>query len=109
MASYTSQIVVRDGSNSSPSILKIGSGETAIDGAPPSQVVYLVTPSTAMTKVSYVDIEKLGTIPRDTIRCKTSSRLQQYNAEKRNLKKRVDGAFINATQWWREEKTKDKN
>ena len=87
----------------------MGSGETAIYGAPPSQVVYLVTPSTAMTKASYVDIEKIGTIPRDTIRCKTSRCLQHHNAEKRYLKKRVDGAIINATKWWREEKTKDKN
>ena len=62
-----------------------------------------------MTKASSVDIETTRTIPRDTIRRKTSRHLQQHNAEKRNLKKRVDGAFITATRRWREEKTKDKN
>ena len=75
VASHPSHIVVRDGSTSSPSILTIGSGETAIVGAPPPQVVNLVTPSTAMTKASYVDIETISTIPRDTIRRKTSHHL----------------------------------
>ena len=43
VASHPSQIVVRDGSTSSTSILTIGSRETAIVGAPPSQVVNLVS------------------------------------------------------------------
>ena len=98
MALHPSQIVVRDGSNSSLSILMIGSGDTAIVGAPPSQVINLVTPSTAMTKASYINIETTGTIPKDTIRRKTSRRLQHHNAEKRNLKKGVDVIFITATQ-----------
>ena len=71
-------------------------------------MVNLVTPSTAMTKGSSVDIETTSTIPRDTIRHKTSRRLQQHNAEKLNLKKLVDGVFITATQRWCVEKTKDK-
>ena len=91
-------IVVRDGSNLSPPILTIGSRETAIVGDPPSQVVNLLIPSTAMTKGSSVDIYTTSTIPRDTIRPKTSRRLQHHNAEKRNLKKCVDGALITATQ-----------
>ena len=75
VALHTSHIVVRDGTTLSPSILTIGSGETSIVGAPPPQVVNLVTPSTAMTKASYVDIETISTIPRDTIRRKTSHHL----------------------------------
>ena len=71
VASHPYQIVVRDGSTSSSSILKIGYGETAIVGAPPSQVLNLVTPITAMTKVSSIDIETTRTIPRDTIRHKS--------------------------------------
>ena len=86
MASHPSQIIVRDGSTSSLSILIIGSGETAIFRAPLSQVIYLVTPSTAMRKASSVDIETKITTPIDTIRRKNSRRLQQHNAEKRNLK-----------------------
>ena len=109
VASHPSQVVVRDESTLSPSILKIGSGETAIFGSPLSKVVNLVTPSTEMTKESSVDIDTTSTIPRDTIIRKNSRRLQQNNAEKPNLKKRVDGAFITATRRWREEKTKDKN
>ena len=107
VASHLSQIVVSHGSTLSPSIQTIGSGEPAIIGAPPSQLVNLVTPSTAMTKASSFDIETTNTIPRDKIRRKTSRRLQKHNAEKRDLKKRADGAFITATQWLREEKTKD--
>ena len=57
MASRPSHIVVRDGSTLSPSILKIGSGETAIIGAPQSQVVNLVTPSTAITEAPYQEIK----------------------------------------------------
>ena len=72
-------------------------------------MVNLVAPSTEMTEASSVDIETTSTIPRDTIRRKTSCRLQQHNTEKHNLKKRVDGAFINATRWWRGDKTKDNN
>ena len=109
VASHPSQIVVRDRSTSSLSILIIGSGDTAIVGAPPSQVVNLVTPSTVMTKASSVNKETTSTIPRDTIRRKTSRCLQHHNAEKRNLKKGVDVIFITATRRWREEKTKDKN
>ena len=109
LASHPSQILVRDGSTLSPSTLKIGSGETAIVGSPPSQVVNLVTPITAMTKATSVYIETTSTTPRDIIRRKTSRRLQQNNAEKRNLKKRVDGAFITATQWWCEDKIKYKS
>ena len=97
VAPHPSQILVRDGSNSSLSILTIGSGDTSIVGTPPSQVVNLVTPSTAMTKASSVDIETGSTIPRDTIRRKTGRRLHQHNAEKRNLKKGVDVIFITAT------------
>ena len=109
VASHPSQIVVRDGSTSSPSIPTISSRETIIVGSPPSKVVTLVIPITAITKASSVDIETTTTIPRDTIICKTSRRLQHHNAYKRNLKKRVDVAFITATRRWREEKTKDKN
>ena len=109
VASHPSHIVVRDGSTLHPSILTIGSEETAIFGYPPSQVVNLVTPSTATTKASSVDIETTITMPRDTIRRKTSGHLQQHNVEKCNLKKRVDGTFITATRQWSEEKTKDKN
>ena len=68
VASHPSQILVRDGSTLSPSILKIGSVETVIVGAPQYQVVNLVTPITAMTKLSSVDIEKTRTILRDTIK-----------------------------------------
>ena len=106
---HLSQIVVRDGSTSSPSILTICSGETTIVGAPPSQVVNLVTPSTAMTKSSSVDIDTTSTVPRDIIRLKTSRCLQQHNAEKRNFKKSVYGTFITAKRRWREETTKDNN
>ena len=60
VASHLSQIVVRDRSTSSPSMLTIGSGDTAIVGSPPSQVVNLVTPSTAMTKSSYVYINPMS-------------------------------------------------
>ena len=56
VASHPSQIVHRDGSTSSPPILTIGSGETAIVGATLSQVVKIVTPNTAMTKASSVYI-----------------------------------------------------
>ena len=55
VALHPSQILVRDESTSSPSILTIGPEETAIVGAPLSQVENLVTPSTAMTKASSVD------------------------------------------------------
>ena len=103
MALHPSHIVVRGGSTSSTSILTIGSGETAIVGSQPSQVVNLVTQSTAMMKESSVDIDTTSTIPRDTIRLKTSRRLQQHNIEKRNLKKRVYGAFITTTRRWSEE------
>ena len=87
------------------SILTIGSGETAIVGDPPYQVVNLVTQSTAMTESSSVDIETTLTIPRDTIRRKNSRCLQQHNAEKRNFNKHVDGTFIAATQKGSAEKT----
>ena len=97
MALHPSQIVVRDRSTLSLPILTIGSGETEIVGAPLSQVINLVTPSTATTKASYVDIETTSAIPRDTIIRKTSRCSQQHNAEKRNLKKRVDGECITAT------------
>ena len=109
VASHLSQIVVRDGSTSYPSIHKIGSWETAIVGAPQYQVVNLVTPSTAMTKASSVDIYPTITIPRDTIIRKTSRLLWQHNADNRNLKKRVYGSFITTTRRWREYKIKDKN
>ena len=72
VAFHPSQILVRDGSTLSPSILIIGSVETAIVGALPSQVV--VTPITAITKASSIDIETTSTIPRDTIRRETSHR-----------------------------------
>ena len=62
-----------------------------------------------VTKASSVDTEITRTIPRYTIRRKISCRLQEHNADKRNLKKRVDGTFINATRRWRAEKTKDNN
>ena len=104
VASHPCQIVVRGGSTSSPSILIIGSGETTIVGAPLSQVVNLVTPSIAMSKASYVDIETPGTITRDKIRRKTSRRLHQNNEDKHNLKKLADGAFITATRLWSEDK-----
>ena len=77
VASHPSQIVVRYGSTSSPSILAIGSRDTAIVGAPPSQVVNLLTTITSITKASSVDIDKTSTIPRYTIRRKTSRRLHQ--------------------------------
>ena len=76
VASNLSQIVVRDGSNLPPSITTIGSRETGIFGAPPFQVVNLVTPRTAITKSSSVNIDTTSTIPRDTIIPKTSRRLQ---------------------------------
>ena len=82
VTSHLSQIVVRYSSTSSPSIMTIRSGETAIFVSPPSQVVNLVTPSIAMMKASSVEIETTITIPRDTIRRKTGRRLQQHNAEK---------------------------
>ena len=97
VASHPFQIVVRDRSTSSPSLLKIGSGESTIVGAPPYQVVTLVTPITEIPKASSVDTEKTITTPRDKIRRKTSRRLQQINVEKRNSKKRVYGKFITAT------------
>ena len=77
VALYLSHIVVRYGSTSSPSILTVCSGKTAIVGAPPSQVIILVTPRTAMTEALYVDIDTTSTLPRDAIRRKTSRRLQQ--------------------------------
>ena len=82
VTSHLSQIVVRYSSTSSPSIMTIRSGETAIFVSPRSQVVNLVTPSIAMMKASSVEIETTITIPRDTIRRKTGCRLQQHNAEK---------------------------
>ena len=55
VALHPSQIVVRYRSALSTSTLPIGYRETEIVGAPPSQVVNLVTPSTVMTKASSVD------------------------------------------------------
>ena len=92
VASRPSKIIVGGRSTLSPSILKVGSGETAIIGATQSLVV-----RKSMTKASSVDIETKSTIPRDKIRRKTSCRLHQNNADNRNLKKRVDGAFITTT------------
>ena len=103
------QIIVKDRSILSQSNLTIGSGDTPIVGAPHSQVVNLVTPSTAMTKVSSADIETTSTTPKHTIRRKTRCRLQQHNAEKHKLKKQEEGVFITAIRQWREEKMRDKN
>lgn len=65
-------------------------------------LVSAVTPSTAMTKASSIDIETTCTIPRDTISRKTS-RLQEHT-EKHSWKNIEDNIFITAARRCSEEK-----